>query len=99
LVGACHWYVGGLFAVWAQMIELSTRQNFPHWLALGAFWRGLARSASGDTAGGIPWIEQGIRGYRATGTVLELPFYLTQNVSARTRLSRLAHKRARGLYW
>ena len=34
----------------SELIELSTRHNFVHWLALGAIWRGWARSASGDTA-------------------------------------------------
>jgi len=46
------------------------------WLALGAIHRGWARSASGNTAEGIPWIEQGIRDLRATGSVLGLPGHL-----------------------
>ena len=58
----------------SDLIELSTRHNFAYWLALGAIYRGWARSASGDTAEGIPWIEQGIRDFRATGTVLALPY-------------------------
>jgi predicted ATPase len=59
-----------------NLIELSTRLNFASWLPRGAILRGWARSASGDTAEGIPWIEQGIRDSRATGTVLGLPYYL-----------------------
>ena len=51
----------------SDLIELSTRHNFVHGLALGAIYRGWARSASGNTAEGIPWIEQGIRDLRATG--------------------------------
>ncbi len=43
----------------SEKIELSTRHNFVYWLAIGAIWRGWARSASGDTAEGIPWIEHG----------------------------------------
>jgi len=54
----------------------STRQNFVFWRALGAIHRGWARSASGNTAEGIPWIEQGIRALRATGSVLGLPGHL-----------------------
>jgi serine/threonine protein kinase/tetratricopeptide (TPR) repeat protein len=54
------------------VIELSTRHNFSSWLATGAIYRGWARSASGDTAEGISWIEQGIRDLRATGAVLGL---------------------------
>ena len=66
----------------SELIELSTRQNFLFWLALGAIFRGWARSASGNTAEGIPWIEQGITDYRATGSVLALPLYLAQKAEA-----------------
>jgi hypothetical protein len=51
-------------------------------LAVGAVWRGWARSASGDTAEGIPCIEQGIRDIRATGTVLGLPGNLARKAEA-----------------
>ena len=60
----------------SELIELSTRDNFVFWLAIGTAWRGWARSASGNTAEGIPWIEQGIRDYRATGAVLSLQHFL-----------------------
>ena len=60
----------------SDLIELSTRHNFAYWLAEGGIHRGWARSASGDTAQGIPCIEQGLRDFRATGTVLVLPYYL-----------------------
>jgi tetratricopeptide (TPR) repeat protein len=52
------------------------------WLALGAIYRGWARSASGNTAEGIPCIEQGIRDYRATGTVLGLTARLALKAEA-----------------
>ena len=57
----------------SEMIELSTRHNFVFWLATGEIYRGWARSVSGNTAEGIPWIELGIRDFRATGAVLALP--------------------------
>ena len=60
----------------SDLIELSTRHNFAYWLADRSHFRGWARSASGNTAEGIPWIEQGIRDYRATGAVLALPYFL-----------------------
>jgi predicted ATPase len=66
----------------SDLIELSTRQNFPYWLAIGSIFRGWARSASGNTAEGIPWIEQGIRDHRATGTVLGLPGHLAKKAEA-----------------
>jgi len=60
----------------SDLIELSTRHNFVHWLAVGAIYRGWARSVSGDSAEGIQWIERGIRDYRATGAVLDLTCFL-----------------------
>ena len=66
----------------SDLIELSTRHNFAFWLANGAIHRGWARSVSGDTAEGIPWIERGIRDYRANGTVLSLPLYLAAKAEA-----------------
>jgi adenylate cyclase len=60
----------------SELIELSTRQNFPHWLALGIALRGWARSASGDLEKGLAWIEDGIEDWVATGAVLQVPFYL-----------------------
>jgi predicted ATPase len=42
----------------------------------GSVLRGWAHSASGDTAEGISWIEDGIRHYRTTGSILDIPFFL-----------------------
>ncbi len=66
----------------AELIELSTRHHFAHSLALGAIYRGWARSASGSTAGGIPGIEQGIKDLRATGSVLDLAPPLARKAEA-----------------
>jgi tetratricopeptide (TPR) repeat protein len=66
----------------SELIELSTHHNFSYWLAIGAIYRGWVRSASGDPAEGIPWIEQGIRDFRATGAVLGLPHYLALKAEA-----------------
>jgi predicted ATPase len=60
----------------SEVIELSTRHHFLYFLTTGSIRRGWARSASGNTAEGIPGIEQGIKELRATGSVLELPHYL-----------------------
>ena len=43
---------------------------------------GRARSASGNTAEGISWIEDGINDYRVTGSVLTLPLLLTLKAEA-----------------
>jgi tetratricopeptide (TPR) repeat protein len=66
----------------SELIDLSTRHNFLYWLAQGVIYRGWARSASGDTAEGIPRIEQGIRDLRATGGVLGLPHNLSLKAEA-----------------
>jgi adenylate cyclase len=66
----------------SEVIELSTRHNFAFWLVVGTIWRGWARSASGNTAESVPWIEQGIRDLRATGTVLGLPGRLARKAEA-----------------
>jgi tetratricopeptide (TPR) repeat protein len=67
----------------SDLIEVATRHNFVRWLAWGSIQRGWARSASGDTAEGIEWIEQGIRDYRATGSVaLSLQYHLARKAEA-----------------
>jgi hypothetical protein len=55
---------------------LSTRYNFALWLAGGKIFGGWSRSVSGNTAEGIAWIEDGIREYRAAGSMLRMPYYL-----------------------
>ena len=54
----------------SDLIELSTRQNFAFFLAGGEILRGWTRSASGDTAEGLAWIEDGIDDWRATGAMM-----------------------------
>ena len=66
----------------SNVIELSTRQNFAHWLAIGAILRGWARSALGDTDQGISWIEDGIEDHRATGAILGVPSFLAMKAQA-----------------
>jgi predicted ATPase len=66
----------------SELIELSTRQNFAFWLAGGEILRGWARSASGDTAEGISWIEGGIEGWRATSAILWVSYFLALKAEA-----------------
>jgi adenylate cyclase len=60
----------------SDLIELSTRQNFAFWLAIGSVLRGWPRSASGETAEGLSWIEDGIKDLRAIGSMLWMPYLL-----------------------
>ena len=66
----------------SDLIELSTRHSFWYLLTEGAIYRGLARSASGNPAEGIRWIEQGLRDLRATGSVLALSGHLAHKAEA-----------------
>ena len=66
----------------SDLIELSTRHNFLYYLAVGASYRGWARSASGNTAEGIPEIEQATKDIRATGSVLDLETDLARKAEA-----------------
>jgi serine/threonine protein kinase/predicted ATPase len=66
----------------SDLIELSTRHHYEQWLAVGSILRGWARSASGEMSDGISWIEDGTRNYRATGAMLNLPYYLALKAEA-----------------
>ena len=59
----------------SDLIELATRHNFAHWLAIGQVFRGWARSAAGNTTEGLLLIEEGIEDYRATGSVVWVPLF------------------------
>jgi predicted ATPase len=60
----------------SDVIELSTRQNFTVWLAGGSVFHGWARTASGDSVGGISRIEEGIESLRAGGSIRNVPYCL-----------------------
>jgi tetratricopeptide (TPR) repeat protein len=66
----------------SDLIELATRQNIAQQLAGGEVLRGWARSASDDTAEGISWIEDGIENWRATGSILSVPYYFALKAEA-----------------
>jgi adenylate cyclase len=66
----------------SELIELSTRQNFAFWLPAGEIFRGWARSACGDAAEGLAWIEDGLRDNRATGTILRMAYFLALKAEA-----------------
>jgi predicted ATPase len=66
----------------SDLIELTTRQNFAQFLAGGEVFRGWARSSCGDTPEGVAWIEGGIVGWRATGAIMAVPYYLALKAEA-----------------
>jgi hypothetical protein len=66
----------------SDLIELSTRHNFATWLAHADILRGWVRSACGNAAEGISWIEDGLKDTRATGVMLTVPFLLALKAEA-----------------
>jgi predicted ATPase len=66
----------------SEVIELSTRQNFAQWRAVGVILRGWARSVLGNTSEGIASIEDGIGGYRRTGAIRGVPYFLCLKAQA-----------------
>jgi hypothetical protein len=67
----------------SELVELSNRHDFASFLRRKApVLRGWARSASGNTAEGISWIEDGIGNYRATGSKLDMPYLLALKAEA-----------------
>jgi hypothetical protein len=66
----------------SEVFELSTRQNFAHWLAAGVILRGWARSVLGNTTEGISCIEDGIADWRARGAIRGVPYYLALKAEA-----------------
>ena len=65
----------------SDLIELSTRQNFAFFLAGGGVLRGWARAASGDTAEGLSWIEDGMAGFWSAAGISR-PFLLALKAEA-----------------
>jgi hypothetical protein len=66
----------------AELIELSTRQNFAFYLPVVEIVRGWLRSSSGSTAEGVALIEDGIRRNRSAGSTLTLPYWLALKAEA-----------------
>jgi predicted ATPase len=66
----------------SEVIEVSTRHHYAQWLAIGSILRGSARSASGHSTEGISWIENGIADYRASGSILSMPYFLALKAEA-----------------
>jgi hypothetical protein len=62
----------------SELIELSTRQNFAHWLAVGTNLCASMRSIFNDTTEGFAWIED----HRAIRSMHCKPFFLALKAEA-----------------
>jgi predicted ATPase len=58
-------------------LTLSTDRGFTVWLASGTILRGWALAEQGQGKEGITQIRQGLAAYRATGSEISRPYYLT----------------------
>ena len=53
----------------SRLVEVATREHFVFWLAGGKVFSGWARTAAGDTAEGISWINEGIQDFRTIAAI------------------------------
>jgi predicted ATPase len=58
------------------LVELSTEQNFPHFLAAASMIRGWALTQSEEAETGLAQLQQGLSAWRATGAGLYEPYFL-----------------------
>jgi tetratricopeptide (TPR) repeat protein len=77
----------------SEMIELSTRQNFANWLAVAVVLRGWAYTVRGQVVEGISLVEDGIRGYQACGSMVNMSYLLALKAES----LHLAHRTSEAL--
>jgi DNA-binding winged helix-turn-helix (wHTH) protein/predicted ATPase len=63
-------------------MALATEHRFGLYAAVGAFYWGLALAAQGQEEAGIAQMQQSLAAIQATGTAVDMPFYLTQLAAA-----------------
>ena len=56
----------------SELVELSTRQHFPHFRAFGTALLGWTRSVAGLFTQGISWMDDGIEELRTSGALLPI---------------------------
>jgi predicted ATPase len=67
------------------LVELSTEQDFPHFLAAASMIRGWALTQSGEAETGLAQLRQGLPAWRATGARLYEPYFLGLQAEAHGR--------------
>jgi hypothetical protein len=66
----------------SELVELSTRQHFPHFRAWGTALLGWTRSVAGLFTQGISWMHDGIEELRRSGALLPIPSLLGAKAEA-----------------
>jgi len=67
------------------LVELSTEQDFPHFLAAATMIRGWALTQLGELETGLAQLRQGLPAWRATGAGLYEPYFLGLQAEAHAR--------------
>jgi predicted ATPase len=66
-----------LLGEWAdELVEVTTKQAFPHWRAYGTIYRGWLKVKNGDVAGGVSHLRAGSAVCRATGAEAWTPYHI-----------------------
>jgi DNA-binding winged helix-turn-helix (wHTH) protein/predicted ATPase len=60
-----------------ELVAVTTERGFPLWGALGALYRGWGKIKLAEVAEGMSLIRHGLATYRATGTKLWMPYFIT----------------------
>ena len=60
----------------SELVELSTRQHFPHFRAFGTALLGWTRSVAGLFTQGISWMDDGIKDLQTSGALLPISILL-----------------------
>jgi serine/threonine protein kinase/tetratricopeptide (TPR) repeat protein len=60
----------------SELVELTARNHFAFFLAVGKAFLGWARGALGDKKGGLALIDEGIAEYQASGCVMNFSYLL-----------------------
>jgi hypothetical protein len=66
----------------SELVEVSTRQHFPHFRAWGTALLGWTRSVAGLFTQGISWLNDGIEELRTSGALLPMPSLLAAKAEA-----------------
>src|SRR4030095_15726909 len=67
------------------LVELSTEQDFPHFLAAATMIRGWALTQLGELETGLAQLRQGLPAWRAPGAGLYEPYFLGLQAEAHAR--------------
>jgi class 3 adenylate cyclase/predicted ATPase len=60
-----------------ELVAVTTKQDFPHWRAIGTVYRGWAEVRNGHVAEGISLMRGGLTAFRTTGARAWRPFFFS----------------------